>query len=395
MPNNKIKISIKKIHNMGQYFTKNDKLKEILFNLILNKPSTILEPSIGRGDLIDYITNKVPTIKFDMYEIDRDIDFLDVIDKNLVVFGDFLMSDITKHYDTIVGNPPYVRTSSGNLYLNFIEKCFNLLNNNGELIFIVPYDFLKLTSSSKILTTLMQNGTFTHLYHSNDENLFENASIDVIIFRYCKNPQLEKKIICNEQLMTICFHNGTISFDIIQKTNINKVLVSDYFDVHVGMVSGRDSIYKNHDLGNIDILTSYNNIEKYIYIDKYPSGDHRINEYLLTKKNELMSRGIRKFNENNWFEWGALRNMKKIAENMGKECIYIYNLSRKKIIAFKSHVQYFGGNLLILIPKTMCNLDKIVKYLNTDTFKSNYTSSGRFKIGQKLLYNSYIDTSYL
>ena len=66
-----------------------------------------------------------------------------------VVYGDFMKQTITKTYKTIVGNPPYVRTKKGNLYIDFTEKCYNLLDDNGELIFIVPSDFLKLTCASK------------------------------------------------------------------------------------------------------------------------------------------------------------------------------------------------------------------------------------------------------
>ena len=31
---------------------------------------------------------------------------------------------------------------------------------------------------------MLKVGTFTHIYHPNNENLFDNASIDVIVFRY-------------------------------------------------------------------------------------------------------------------------------------------------------------------------------------------------------------------
>ena len=41
-------------------------------------------------------------------------------------------------------------------------------------------------------------------------------------------------------------------------------------------------------------------------------------------------------------------------------------------------------------PTKKCNLEKIVDYLNSDTFKSNYMYSGRFKIGHRQLSNSYI-----
>src|ERR1700747_652571 len=173
---------------LGQYFTTNDILKEKLFEFILNEPDNILEPSIGQGDLIQYVKKKLSNVTFDMYEIDDTINFLKTIKKKDIIFGDFLKKKINKTYDTIIGNPPYVKIKTGNLYIDFIEKCYNLLNissNGGELIFIVPSDFFKLTSASKLLNDMYKNGTFTHIYHPNNEKLFIGASIDVMIFRYC------------------------------------------------------------------------------------------------------------------------------------------------------------------------------------------------------------------
>ena len=63
-------------HKFGQYFTTNEILKETVFKFILNKPLKILEPSIGQGDLVDFIKNKIKKVKFDMYEIDTKIKFL-------------------------------------------------------------------------------------------------------------------------------------------------------------------------------------------------------------------------------------------------------------------------------------------------------------------------------
>jgi len=122
-------------HDLGQYFTTNNKLQEKVLEFILNDTSNILEPSIGRGDLIKAIKNKKSKVIFDMYEIDTKIKLLDEIEKEKVIYGDFMNQEITKTYKTIVGNPPFVRTKKGNLYIDFTEKCFNLLEDNGELIF--------------------------------------------------------------------------------------------------------------------------------------------------------------------------------------------------------------------------------------------------------------------
>ena len=81
---------------LGQYFTTNNELKEKVFSFILNKPEIILEPSIGQGDLVLHITDKIKNIKFDMYEIDKDIKILDAMVKKedkigKVIYGDFMI----------------------------------------------------------------------------------------------------------------------------------------------------------------------------------------------------------------------------------------------------------------------------------------------------------------
>lgn len=389
--NNKL-YNIPKYH-LGQYFTTNIKLKQIVFDFILNKPYTILEPCIGQGDLISFITNKNSNIQFDMYEIDDTIQLLQNIQKKNVVYCDFMKQNIEKTYKTIIGNPPYIKNKNGNLYIDFIQKCYDLLENHGELIFIVPSDFLKLTSASKLLDKMMKHGTFTHIFHPHDEKLFENASIDVIIFRYCKNDTIDKTVLYNDKLYFITNTNGLITFD--QKQNNYHTTFHDYFQICVGLVSGKENVFKNDELGNILLLNAEQNIEKYIYIEKFPSENEKINQYLLQYKTELIQRKIRKFNENNWFEWGAPRNINTIHANFGKDCIYIYNLTRKSNVAFLDKVQYFNGTLLMLIPKKNCDLHKIVSYMNTETFKHNFMYSGRFKIGHRTLSNSYIPNEYL
>ena len=369
-------------HNLGQYFTTNIELKEKLFSFIQNKPKLILEPSIGQGDLVLYVQSK-KKIKFDMFEIDETIELLDGINKKNIIYGDFLNQKIDKLYKTIIGNPPYVKTKKGNLYIDFIIKCYNLLEDNGELIFIIPSDFLKLTSASNILNIMMDNGTFTHIYHPNNEKLFDNATIDVIIFRYCKNNILKKKVLYNDKLLFINNSNGLITFN--ENEIIDEVLIKDFFDIYVGVVSGNEEVYKNNELGNIEILNAKNKIDKYIFIDKYPSDNKKINEHLLKYKDVLQSRGIRKFNDKNWFEFGLPRNIEVMKKNKDKECIYINTLSRKSEIAFIDKVQIFGGGLLMMLPKKEYDLKKIINYLNHDKFKNNFNFAGRYKIGHRAL----------
>ena len=138
---------------------------------------------------------------------------------------------------------------------------------------------------------MIQNGTFTHIFHPHDEKMFDNACIDIIIFRYCKNKILEKKVLYNDKLMHII---NTEGFIIFQKNLYNdNILFKNIFDIYVGIVSGKDEIFKNQELGNIEILNGKEKIEKYIYIEKYPSENERINKYLLDNKDVLIKRKIK------------------------------------------------------------------------------------------------------
>ena len=387
-------------HALGQYFTTHIELKKKVLEFILNEPTNILEPCIGRGDLITFITDKLSSITFDMYEIDATIKLLDDIQEDKVIYADFMKQVIAKTYKTIIGNPPYIRTKKRNLYIDFTEKCYNLLEDDGELIFIVPADFLKLTSASKLLNKMMDNGTFTHIYHPHNEKMFDDASIDVLIFRYYKNRLKVKQVLYNDKLLYITNSNGLITFG--EENTIassgssgDSIMFQEYFNIYVGLVSGKEDVFKNEELGNIEVLNGEDKVNIYIYINKYPCENEKVNTHLLHHKKALIDRGIRKFDEYNWFEWGAPRNITTINNNIDKDCIYIYNLTRRPNVAFLGKVKYFGGGLIMLKPKKECNLNSIVSYMNSNKFKDNFMFSGRFKIGHRQISNSYIPVAYL
>ena len=405
---------------LGQYFTKNESLLKNLKEFIKNKPKQILEPSIGQGHIIDYLkkdpNQTFQNTEFIMIEIDKNLIPLSSINKEKIHYIDFLEYSTSKKFQTIIGNPPYVKKKGKpNLYVEFIKKCVNLLENNGELIFIIPSDFFQLTSSAKLINQMMSQGKFTHIYHPNQENLFEEASIDVLIFRYQKTEESkqlasnETNIIYNNEIKYVNNNNGSLTFsstihNTIHNSNQNNsnqiklqnIKIEDYFEVYVGMVSGNEKLLKNSTYGNIEILTGENNIEKYIFLTNYPTENKNLNDYLELNKQELKQRKLRKIDDTNWFEFGLPRNKKHIDKfiyksiNNKTKCLYMYNLTRKENICFQSHVQYFGGNLLILTPKQEINLEKIMNYFNSSQFKEQYMFSNRFKINHKNLKECYV-----
>jgi adenine-specific DNA-methyltransferase len=101
-------------------------------------------------------------------------------DNSHIMNMDFFDFEISNTFDTIIGNPPYVRFQDinettknkldmklfdkrSNLYLFFIYKSIQHLNDHGELIFITPRDFLKATSSINLNKFIYDHGTITDI----------------------------------------------------------------------------------------------------------------------------------------------------------------------------------------------------------------------------------------
>ena len=380
-------MSLKHKKELGQYFTISEELQTFVFEKVKYRSSRLLEPSFGAGHLLKKFKDYNVNYPMTCYELDTALEPVILFNKyQKVIYGDFTKHKLDQKFKTIIGNPPYVKTKSGNLYIKFIELCYEYLEDDGELIFIVPSDFIKLTSASNIIDKMTKNGCFTDFLFPNNEKLFEGASIDVLVFRYEKGVQNNKTIV-NDRELFCNINSGIITFS---ETETSGVLVDDMFNVYVGFVSGKDEVYRVP-FGNIDVLIDKNKVEKYIFTDTFPSGDKDIDLHLKTHKSELLERKIKKFNETNWFQWGAPRNISSVKKYWGCNCIYIKNLTRNKEIAFIGKVQYFGGSLLCLIPKvdmTIIDIQKLVQYFNSISFQKDYTYSGRIKIGHKQISNA-------
>jgi adenine-specific DNA-methyltransferase len=377
--------------DLGQYFTVSEKLQSFVFEKVKHKSSPLLEPSFGAGHLLKKFKEYDENYPIICYELDDTVK--PVISFNRFqtpIYGDFTKQLVTQKFKTIVGNPPYVKQTTGNLYIKFIELCYDYLDEGGELIFIVPSDFIKLTSASPIIAKMTANGAFTDFLFPHDEKLFEGASIDVVVFRYEKGLSAAKATVNGKEVFCNV-NNGIITFS---EAAVAGIPVSEQFDAYVGLVSGRDEIYRVP-FGNIDILSDKGKIEKFIFTETFPTNDPQIDEHLQAHKAALLERKIRKFSEKNWFEWGAPRNISSMRAHAGKPCIYVRNMTRKGEVAFLGRVQYFGGALLCLVPKKAMSeaaLQKVVEHLNSATFQRDYIYAGRFKIGHKQICSAIIPT---
>jgi len=368
--------------DMGQYFTISEDLQQFVFGKVKHKSSRLLEPSFGAGHLLIKFKEYDENYPMTCYELDTQIEPVIVFNEHQTpIYADFTLQKNVGTFKTIVGNPPYVKQKTGNLYIKFIEMCYEYLDEDGEMIFIVPSDFIKLTRAASIIDKMTKHGSFTDFLFPHNEKLFEGASVDVVVFRYQKG-YMNRTVLVNEKEMFCNVNKGIITFS---DTEVSGTPLDTLFHVYVGLVSGKDEVYRAP-FGNIELLTDKNKVESYIFTHTFPTSNTQIDTHLLANKQVLLGRKIKTFSEKNWFEWGAPRNISSIQKYWGESCIYVRNMTRHKEVAFMGTVQYFGGTLLCLVPKTKMDptaMDPIVRHINSPEFQRDYLYAGRFKIGHK------------
>ncbi len=374
------------IKELGQYFTVSPSLQATVYEFVRNRGKLLLEPSFGAGHLLQPFLASDAAYPMVCYEIDTRVKpVVGFGPAQRVVYGDFLAEagSLGRKFKTIIGNPPYVKQRSGNLYLKFIAACFEALDDDGELVFIVPSDFLKLTHAAPLIAKMVAAGSFTDFSFPADERLFEGAAIDVVVFRYQKGL-LGNACLVNGVRRIYTSVRGVLTFGDVN--GIPGRPVEEQFDVYVGLVSGRDEVYKQP-FGDMSVLVDEGRQERFIFAESFPTGNAATDAHLLAHKAELLGRGIRSFGEHNWYEWGAPRNIRVMRAAAGQPCIYVRTLTRNAVVAFRGVVGYFGGGLLCMIPRAgaAVDLDAVVARLNSEECKKNYMYAGRFKMGQKQL----------
>ncbi len=374
--------AMKDIKNLGQVYTP-DFIVDVMLNLKINH-GTILEPSAGDGAFGKKFD------KIDAIEIDKNCPFK-------CIAHDFFDFSTDFKYDTIIGNPPFVRFQDilpttkhklpmnlfderSNLFLFFIYKSIQHLNPNGELIFITPRDFLKLTSAKNLNDYIFKNGTITHYIECGDNKIFDGATPNCAIWRFEKNNYHRKtkyKHLFDEHWQDKNFYYTAGQLLFLQ--NNYSLKLSDIVQVKVGAVSGDDAIFGNDDYGNCDFVCSFThktgNTRKMIY------GIEHL--YLSQFKDRLMARKIKKFNENNWWHWGRGFYVSN------KPRIYVNSKTRQKNPFFIHECQCYDGSVLALFPiDAAINIKELTNCLNNlDWNELGFTCDGRFLFTQRTLEN--------
>lgn len=387
----------KKVKELGQIFT-----PTFIVNFMLGlrkNEGRILEPSCGPGYFSENLKNCVAI------EIDKTI--CPKYAKNI----DFFSYSTSETFNTVIGNPPYVRfqdigqptkrllksdlfDARTNLYLFFIEKCLRHLRKGGELILITPRDFLKATSSRKLNRLIANEGTITHLVDLGDLRVFDDATPNCVIWRFVKGDFSRRTQYFNASQMTDArfLHHPTVKWQARKFVELGghlSFLEGDYslrlsslFFVKVGAVSGADEIFAHSKHGNQDFVYSETGktqqLRRMIYQKRV--------KYLDQFKDRLIGRRIKKFDETNWWEWG-----RDCYHSAGPR-IYVNAKTRSETPFFLHECTHYDGSVLALFPldprldiKVACELLNQV-----DWEELGFVCDGRFMFGQRSLENAFL-----
>ncbi|MFC3666410.1 Eco57I restriction-modification methylase domain-containing protein, partial [Uliginosibacterium paludis] len=301
---------------------------------------------------------------------------------------DFFSYPESERFDTIIGNPPYVRhqdilpatrtllamdrfDSRSNLYLFFIEKCVRHLKPGGELIFIVPRDFIKLTAARQLNAWLYEQGTITDFIETGDSGIFGPYVPNCAIFRF-ERGRMDRRMHDGRRFELV---DGQLMF----LSGDYRLPLSQLFDVRVGAVSGADAVF-THPEGNMDFVcskTRETGETRRMFFDVQ-------NTHLAAHKDLLLARRVKPFDESNWWKWGRTHHVSNSPR------IYVNGKTRRANPFFTHPCLNYDGSILALFPKAPSfDLGQALDLLNTavNWEELGFVCDGRFLFTQRSLQN--------
>lgn len=358
--------------SLGQVFTP-DEIVARMLSLRRNR-GRVLEPSAGDGAFALQLPGCVAI----------ELDAGHAPPGALVM--DFFAYPYSEQFDTIIGNPPYVRFQDvdaatrqrldmrlfdgrSNLYLFFIEKCVCHLKAGGELIFITPRDFLKATAARKLNAWLHAQGTFTDMIELGDTKIFDGAVPNCVIWRFEKGNLRHRTFDGRRQVLA----GGQLLFT----RGIYSVPLASVFSVRVGAVSGADEVFAQAALGNVDFVCSRTaqtgELRRMIFDIPLP--------WLEQHRERLLARRVRRFDDSNWWQWGRRHHVSQAPR------VYVNGKTRNAQPFFTHDCIHYDGAVLALFPhRHDADVTRIAAMLNeVDWAELGFVCDGRYLFAQRSL----------
>jgi len=211
-------------------------------------------------------------------------------------------------FDVVIGNPPYLRiqglndafpilvnyynsnfkSAVGNydIYVLFLEKCQNLISDNGLVSFILPHKFLISEFGEGIRKHFKANKNIVNITHFKEHLVFNDATTYTCIITYSKLTSTyfrfryshPNKIFERDNFFKINYEdlkdskwniNNPVVSEIIEKIHQQPDKLGKYIKVFSGIQTSGDKIYIIHGKPKGEFIHGYSkSAEKFISIEK-------------------------------------------------------------------------------------------------------------------------------
>lgn len=283
----------------GIYFTPPSCIKKnmLILEPYLDNISTVLEPSCGSCEYILTLNKICENISITGIELNESIynKIKHLNTNNIQILNeDFLKYTITKKYDLIIGNPPYFVIKKGdvetkyhkyfegrpNIFVLFVIKSLECLNDNGILSFVLPKSFTNCLYYNKVRKYIYENYQIIDIVECSDDKYIETQQ-DTILFIVRKQDSINNKdFVLETEHITILSDKKSI----LKLKNLFKdstTLSSLGFTVSVGNVvwnqvkhlltddETKTRLIYSSDIKNNELIKkTYSNVDKKNYINK-------------------------------------------------------------------------------------------------------------------------------
>jgi len=293
------KIDSSVIKQNGIYFTPQSIIKknlEIIMQIDNIVIEEILEPSCGSCEFINLLnemfSNKnITGIENNnkIYEKIKKIIFEN--NKIKIINDDYLKWDNDKMYDLIIGNPPYFVIKKKNvekkyytyfdgrpnIFILFIIKSIEKLNQNGILSFVLPSNFLNCLYYNKVRQLIYNNYNIIDIIKCDNDKYIQTQQ-NTIIFIIQKSTNQIK----NNNEFTIHIDNYSIfntreNIIKLKKLYENTTTLSKLnFDVNVGnIVWNQCKNILTNNITNTRLIYASDISDQKLYIKKYKNNDKK------------------------------------------------------------------------------------------------------------------------
>ncbi len=392
-------LGLRDVAAMGQIFTPQPIVHAML--ALRRNSGRVLEPSCGDGAFLQHLPGAVG--------IEFDADYCPPGALNI----DFFAYPDSEQFDTIIGNPPYVRFQDvpeatrkrltatrpdarfdgrSNLYLFFIEKCVRHLVPGGELIFITPRDFLKATSAVHLNRLLFETGSITDAIELGDARVFDDAVPNCLIWRFEKG--------CRERSMRYLElgtgddigaalrapawetrHFVEAGGHLMFARGDYPLRLADVAFVKVGAVSGADELFADARHGSRDFVcsstVSTGETRRMIWTEPGEPPPPVLDAH----KARLLQRKVARFDESNWWMWGRLHYRSALPR------VYVNGRTRVARPFFLHPCTDYDGAVLAIFPRRAdVDLEAFRDALNAVAWADlGFVCDGRFLFTQRSL----------